>query len=138
MQNKVCGSCRIEKPITEFHLHSRDGYQTRCKTCKRNDSRIQNRQPKRRQYNYEKYRKWMDKGGLREYRRRPEVMERVRVGAIVQQAIRSGKIERQPCLICGEKAHAHHDNYSKPLDIKWLCSKHHAEEHRNLKADKGE
>jgi len=54
----------------------------------------------------------------------------VRVGAIVQQAIRSGRLTRQPCAICGSKiAHAHHNRYDIPLDIVWLCQKHHTEEH---------
>ena len=45
---------------------------------------------------------------------------------ITYRAIRSGKIKREPCEICGlEKVHAHHDDYSKPLKIRWLCRKHH-------------
>lgn len=46
-------------------------------------------------------------------------------------AIRDGRLIRQPCETCGEaKSQAHHDDYSKPLDVRWLCSKHHAEWHR--------
>ena len=45
-------------------------------------------------------------------------------------AIRSGKIARQPCARCGsDRAVAHHDDYSKPLDVTWLCRTHHAERH---------
>ena len=44
--------------------------------------------------------------------------------------VRSGKLVRQPCEKCGaEKTHGHHDDYSKPLDVRWLCSSCHAAEH---------
>lgn len=47
-------------------------------------------------------------------------------------AIRAGKLVRQPCEACGEaKAQAHHCDYSLPLDVRWLCSKHHAEWHKH-------
>ena len=37
-----------------------------------------------------------------------------------------------PCEVCGAtKAQAHHCNYSKPLDVRWLCPKHHAEWHKH-------
>jgi hypothetical protein len=50
---------------------------------------------------------------------------------ITNAAIRSGLLVRQPCAICGQKkVHAHHLNYKKPLDIVWLCMKHHMECHR--------
>ena len=45
-------------------------------------------------------------------------------------AIRSGELVRQPCEVCGEsKVDAHHDDYSQPLAVRWLCRKHHAEHH---------
>lgn len=43
--------------------------------------------------------------------------------------IRRGKINREPCEVCGSKAEAHHDDYSKPLQVKWLCRKHHMKLH---------
>lgn len=52
-------------------------------------------------------------------------------------AIAKRIIFKQPCEICGEeKAEAHHDDYNKPLDVRWLCKKHHAEWHRNNKPKK--
>lgn len=48
--------------------------------------------------------------------------------------IRLGLLIKQPCEICGaEKVDAHHDDYSKPLDVRWLCRFHHAEHHKNEK-----
>ena len=47
----------------------------------------------------------------------------------VSNAIRDGRLERQPCEVCGEKAQAHHDDYSKPLDVRWLCPIHHGALH---------
>ena len=50
----------------------------------------------------------------------------------VNNAIRDGRLIRQPCEVCGkDKAHAHHDDYSKPLDVRWLCTTHHAEWHKH-------
>lgn len=48
---------------------------------------------------------------------------------------KKGRIKRGECEVCGEKEriHAHHPDYQKPLEIKWLCAKHHKEEHRKMK-----
>ena len=45
----------------------------------------------------------------------------------LNNAIRDGRIQRGPCEICGatEKVHGHHDDYSKPLDVRWLCEQDH-------------
>lgn len=51
----------------------------------------------------------------------------------VNNALRDKRLTRQPCEVCGElRVHGHHDDYSKPLDVKWLCVKHHAERHVEL------
>jgi ribosomal protein L44E len=48
------------------------------------------------------------------------------------KAIRSGQLVRQPCESCGtsNRVQAHHDDYSKPLDVRWMCSECHARHHR--------
>ena len=51
---------------------------------------------------------------------------------MVLNAIRDGKMERLSCEVCGAKAQAHHDDYSKPLDVRWLCFKHHREHHGQI------
>lgn len=54
----------------------------------------------------------------------------------VQTAIRNGSLVKQPCAVCGsdERIHGHHDDYTKPLEVVWLCHKHHMERHSMLRA----
>lgn len=50
----------------------------------------------------------------------------------VNNAIRLGKLVKQPCEVCGSlSAEAHHCDYNKPLDVNWLCKEHHMEWHEN-------
>lgn len=52
----------------------------------------------------------------------------------VQNALRKGSLKRLPCDVCGSlPSHAHHKDYSKPLDIRWLCPKHHKTIHTMTK-----
>ena len=48
----------------------------------------------------------------------------------LNNAKNGGAITQQPCVVCGDnKVHAHHPDYSKPLDVVWLCQKHHVAVH---------
>lgn len=49
----------------------------------------------------------------------------------VSNAIRDGRLIKQPCEICGtcENVQAHHDDYDKQLEVRWLCFLHHRELH---------
>lgn len=52
----------------------------------------------------------------------------------VKYAWKTGRLRRLPCAECGAKnAEAHHADYSAPLDVLWLCRKHHVQLHRRLK-----
>lgn len=59
-----------------------------------------------------------------------ERARRAKAREITNHAIRDGKLRRQPCEQCGEMAEAHHDDYTKPLAVRWLCRTHHRAEHR--------
>jgi len=48
---------------------------------------------------------------------------------VVSNALRDGRLHRHPCCICGNKAQAHHEDYSKPLEVIWFCPKHHGQHH---------
>lgn len=56
----------------------------------------------------------------------------------VREAIRKGLLVRGPCAICGEKrTDAHHSDYSRPLDVTWLCRPHHKRLHYHLRGSTG-
>lgn len=60
--------------------------------------------------------------------------EKVSARSIVSYALSKGTLIRLPCEICGDiHSHAHHNDYSKPLKVRWLCSKCHGKLHRDLK-----
>jgi len=51
--------------------------------------------------------------------------EKVKAHRKVYSAVRNGTLIKEPCF-CGEtKVQAHHYDYSKPLDVEWLCKDHH-------------
>jgi len=47
--------------------------------------------------------------------------------AKVQAALISGKLKRGHCKTCGAIGDilGHHNDYSKPYEVTWLCRKHH-------------
>jgi ribosomal protein S27AE len=58
---------------------------------------------------------------------------------LVGNAVRNGRLTKEPCLFCGEeKVHAHHRDYSKPLDVIWLCPKCHNRLHAAFPETEGE
>jgi hypothetical protein len=52
----------------------------------------------------------------------------------VAQALKRGTLKKEPCRVCGaHPAEAHHADYSKPLEVQWLCSPHHRAEHSKVR-----
>ncbi len=60
--------------------------------------------------------------------------KQIRARNKVMKALASGKLIPQPCENCGKQkrakdgrnlVHAHHDDYDKPLQVRWLCVKCH-------------
>ena len=54
---------------------------------------------------------------------------RKKANTAVSNAVRDGRLKKQPCWVCGEKAVAHHPDYDRPLDVVWLCQSHHKQAH---------
>jgi hypothetical protein len=65
--------------------------------------------------------------------RRPESPEKRKARNALNKAVLLGAMSRGPCEVCGSaKTDGHHDDYSKPLDVRWLCRRHHGEVHRRV------
>ncbi len=152
MATKQCGKCKQVKPVAEFYRHGRDGYQSRCKECHREEGKLYNRTPERREYNKQFYKQLKDGGYFKEYEQKPEVKERkarqqreysrdpkLRIKYLARwyakRMVRNGVVSKEPCALCGEEqAHIHHPDYTQPLLIVWLCPDCHREIHK-AKAD---
>ncbi len=152
---KKCSSCKIEKNIDDFYKNRtmKDGYSGCCKVCHKislkktidkDHQRRLNNQKRYRENNREKLR--LDsKTYLQEnYDARLAVQrkyyhenkEKRRAHHLVSMNIRLGKIIRvNNCEICNSdrKIEAHHEDYSKPLEIKWLCKLCHENVHHVIK-----
>ena len=136
---KTCSTCACVLPLTAFSPHkgSSDGRQSRCRTCcnrVREESRRANPEPSRqaaRLYN-RRHRK-VKHERLRLYNQAHP--DRTAAVAAVQHAKYTGKLAPQPCEVCGatERIQGHHDDYSKPLDVRWLCAIHHKAVHMDLR-----
>jgi hypothetical protein len=71
-------------------------------------------------------------------RQREKFPERYAARQAVLVALRQGILVKGPCARAGcgaTKTQAHHPDYSKPLDVVWLCSPHHREEHCRSNSD---
>ena len=69
------------------------------------------------------------------YREDPALRPRHRARSLLNRAVASNRIKKQPCVACGNlKVDAHHQDYQKPLDVQWLCRPCHAKQHHRAKA----
>lgn len=62
---------------------------------------------------------------------RQENPDGYRAHTAVNNAVRDGRLLKEPCKICGtmKNLHAHHHDYKKPLEVEWLCALHHHRHH---------
>lgn len=131
--SKSCFKCGDVKALTEFYAHAgmSDGRLGKCKECCKDYAalrRIRSERP--REIDNRRYREGKKKPHSRaEWAKRNP--EKYKAQNAVNNAIRDGRLKRQPCY-CGAKAHAHHTDYSKPLEVQWLCPKHHSREHNDV------
>lgn len=146
---KFCSTCQQDKLVSEFgkRAASLDGLAAKCKDCQRaydkaranNPDRVAAREAyaktnagrearRRAQRKYAEGHRQEATERCRDYRANNK--KKSRSHDLVAYAIRIGTLIKQPCEVCGEDSHvAHHDDYDKPLEIRWLCATHHREWH---------
>lgn len=130
---KTCFRCGAAKPLADFYTHPKmkDGRLNKCKECTKKDvsSNYTKNIDHYVAYEKQRFKSPERKKNIRIYVSARSPIKR-KANNKTTNAIRSGKLIRLPCEICGyEKSEAHHDDYTKPLDVRWLCRKHHLEHH---------
>lgn len=135
MTTKNCFKCFQGKPLDEFYKHAQmsDGHLNKCKECTKQDALAH------RLANIDKYRSYDRMRASMPHRvaQAKRVFEswklnhpeRRAANVALGNAVRDGRIHKQPCWVCGLKAVAHHPDYSRPLDVVWLCQPHHKQAH---------
>ena len=143
--------------ISYFYKHSKmtDGHLGKCKDCCKSDN------TKDRNKNIDKYRKYdrdrfqndpirrektiansnrrremgLDKAAKRKWTELNRYKKNAQTK--VRRAIKRGVLVRPDkcvsCGISGVRIEGHHHDYSKPLDVCWLCTRCHGEEHRRIR-----
>ena len=151
---KICFKCKKAKPLYEFYKHPYmgDGHLNKCKECTKKDvhqHRIDNyekvtaydrargmlphRVRARKKYlKTENGKKAGDKA-KRKYTKKYPLKKAASV--MLNNAVRDGRIFKPKiCSSCGKtgRIYGHHDDYYKPLDVKWFCAKCHKDYHKKV------
>lgn len=130
---KTCFKCGEEKPLTEYYKHKmmNDGHLNKCKSCAKSDVRIHRKENDSvREYDRKRYKENPErrkKGSENAVRWNKANPERYKAHYLLSNAVRDGRVKKGSCEECGtiENIHGHHDDYNKPLEVRWLCAKHH-------------
>ena len=146
---KRCSICKVEKELNEFNKDKsrKDGLMYKCKLCEKqyyllNREKIKqyyqlNREEKnqyQKEYNHmnrEKINQYQN-----QYKKRSPEKQKARVK--LNDAVRTGKIHKPLyCSSCEGDKHleAHHTDYTKPLEVLWLCRTCHVDLHRGLREE---
>lgn len=148
MAMSKCNFCGEVLPSSAFYVSN----QTKCKDCIKSAVRAnreanleyyqefdrqRGRTPGRKKKNLEHYHKkindpewkaarWADRKRWAERNKEARAAH-----IVVGNAIRDDRLKKEPCVICGKfPVHAHHEDYSEPLVVVWLCREHHGMIHR--------
>jgi hypothetical protein len=130
---KVCARCGETKPLSVFRrcAKSATGTQSYCRPCQDEAARERYRANKER----------MKRSSVEWQRANPGRMrritlawrlanpEKVEAHRLAKNALRRGEIVKlDACEDCGAGGllHGHHEDYSRPLDVTWLCPGCHA------------
>lgn len=130
---KICFKCNIKKPLSDFYKHKQmaDGHLNKCKECAKKDVHHHRHESPSREriLAYDR-----ERGNRQSKEYRDEYKEKYpkkyKAHCMVNNAIRGKRLYKEPCEICGNiETHGHHDDYAKPLNVRWLCAEHHHQWH---------
>jgi len=128
---KQCKDCGEYKAETDFY-----GIQGECKECTkiRVHSNYSNRREQYSKYEHDRNKKRRVYMLKQQKKYRLNNPEKYHARNIVAHALRNGTLVKEPCMKCGNpKTQCHHKDYSKPLEVDWLCFKCHRElEHNQI------
>jgi hypothetical protein len=151
--SKICFKCGTEKKLSFFYKHKgmADGRLNKCKECTKKDSR-DNREKNidyyleydrgrsnhplrvkaRRAYAQTEQGKKAYAKSAKKWVERNHIKRSAHI--ILGNSLRRGDIKKssncEDCGISHKRIQGHHDNYTKPLDVRWLCPKCHIKWHK--------
>jgi len=150
---KTCIKCKKNKPKDCFYKHSmmKDGYLNECKECTKERSRNERNNNIDYVRNYDR-----ERGKLLKRKNNCKIYalnnpEKIKIHKLkwennnkykrlaqnkLSNAIRDGKIIKpKQCSKCNKtnNIQGHHFDYSKPLEVIWVCPQCHANIHKSLK-----
>ena len=153
LMTKRCSKCSRDLAFICFGMDraGKDGLQGWCRECRSAYGRAHREKDRAWQTRYRKTRPEKLKLSRARYRKTPlgkanhaRAMVNYRrahplrsiANSALSHAVGSGRVKRLPCEACGAiLSEGHHPDYSKPLEVVWLCLACHRAEHRRLKAE---
>jgi hypothetical protein len=147
---KTCKICQISKEIKEYPVEKKmkDGTRNICRNCTRINHKIfrtkhieairqKDRNNNSTGWRIESQKKYLktDKGKKSRYNANQKYKEKNKHKIFAQQvafrAYKKGLIKQRPCQLCGslDNIQMHHEDYSQPLIVVWLCTQHHKDQH---------
>ena len=133
---KTCKVCKSQYGLDQFPVDKRnkDGRTGQCIECTKiykrerrrsrhehytKHDRERSKSTKRMVANAVRYKQWKLSNPIKD-----------KAKSLVRSAIRAGILTRKPCVICNNAtSYGHHEDYSKPLEVVWLCQIHHRARH---------
>lgn len=124
-----------------------DGHVNKCKTCNKKDTKADYDRKivdpewklKERDRSREKMRKCREDGRYKTTSPEDSYLKSKKFRENYPEKyaahIASQRIPLEPCVVCGstEKIERHHEDYSKPKEVTFLCKKHHSERHVEIR-----
>ena len=143
MKTRFCIVCKTDKPENEFYpQYTKKSAVNWCKVCSSKRAKkfrySDAGQKWFREYNQRPEQRDAQRKQVRKQRSTPEGKKKNAARSLAGYYLKTGRISRGECEYiylgnCHGRIEMHHDDYSKPRDVRWLCSRHHRNvDHGNL------